>query len=487
LDNKIYVADGQSLTIQPGTVIKGVPTGTTLAANAILVNRGGKIFANGSESCPIIFTAQADNLDGTYALTNKGQWGGIVILGRAKNNLTTAANYSAAGTLGFQGTAQVGGANSVNGGDGIGFIEGFLAADSRNLYGMPPGQEDDNDNSGILRYVSVRHAGASVGANNELNGITFGSVGRGTTVENIEVVCNDDDGIEMFGGTVNIKNASLMFNNDDNVDWDHGYTGKLQFILSVKLDAATFTGGDSGIEADGDDNKANPTLLSHPVLYNATFIGNGSNTQPTGGGSGPWAINAKEKTEGEIYSSIFANFRSGINLIKSLGTRTGTVESYHQWFGQDNTGAAITPKLKVECNTFIGNTAAITVGGSTANVVAADNTKFAADNNVIAATLSGLDFTFAASGTTVTDQYNAVPNPAVASTCTPPSDGFFVPTNYRGAFELNKKSWLSNWAYSALLDATNGLVACPTDITGDGITNTADFLDLVGQFGQSCD
>lgn len=487
LDNKIYVPAGKSLTIQPGTVIKGVPTGTTLAANAILVMRDGKIFANGTESCPIVFTAQADPLDGTYPLTNKGQWGGIVILGKATNNLTTAANYSPTGAAGFFGTAQVGGVNSVNGGDGVGFIEGFTAADARNLYGMPPGQADDNDNSGILRYVSIRHAGASVGANNELNGLTLGSVGRGTTIENIEVVSNDDDGVEPFGGTVNLKYLTLMFNNDDNFDYDLGYTGKVQFILSVKLDATTFTGGDSGIEADGDDNKANPTLLSHPVIYNATFIGNGSNTTPTGGGSGPWAINAKEKTEGEIYSSIFANFRSGLNLIKSMGTRTGTVESYHQWFGQDNTGATITPKLRIECNTFVGNTAPITVGGSTANVVAADNTKFAADNNVIATSVAGLDFNFAASGTTVTDQYNAVPNPQLASTCTPPADGFFVSTNYRGAFKPGQTSWLSNWSYSALLDATNGLVPCPTDINKDGITNTNDFLDLVGQFGQSCD
>ncbi len=487
LDNKIYVPAGKTLTIQPGTVIKGVPTGTTLAANAILVMRDGKIFASGTESCPIIFTAQADNLDGTYPLTNKGQWGGIVILGKASNNLTTAANYSPAGAAGFFGTAQIGGVNSVNGGDGIGFIEGFTAADARNLYGMPPGQADDNDNSGVLRYVSIRHAGASVGANNELNGLTLGSVGRGTTIENLEVVSNDDDGVEPFGGTVNMKYLTLMFNNDDNFDYDLGYTGKVQFMLSVKLDAATFTGGDSGIEADGDDNKANPTLLSRPIIYNSTFIGNGSNTTPTGGGSGPWAINAKEKTEGEIYSSIFANYRSGLNLIKSMGTRTGTVEAYHNWFGQDNAGTAITPRLKIECNTFVGNTAPITVGGSAANVIAADNTKFAADGNVIAPSVAGLDFNFAASGTTVTDQYNAVPNPQLASTCVPPADGFFVSTNYRGAFRPGQKSWLSNWSYSALLDATNGLVACPTDINLDGVTNTNDFLDLVGQFGQSCD
>jgi hypothetical protein len=497
LDNKIYVQDGKTLTIQPGTVIKGVATGTTAAANAILVNRGGKIFANGSESCPIIFTAFDDQLDGTYALTNKGKWGGVVILGKAKNNLTTASNYSATGALGFQGTAL----NSTpvtlatgqvipsgyNGGDGVGFIEGFLAADSRNLYGMPVGFEDDNDNSGIMRYVSIRHAGATVGANNELNGLTLGSVGRGTTLEHIEVVSNDDDGIEPFGGTVNLKYVTLMFNNDDNFDYDHGYTGKVQFMLSVKLDAATFTGGDSGLEIDGDDQKANPALLSRGTIYNATFIGNGSNTTPTGGGSGPWAINAKEKVEGSIYSSIFANFRSGLNLIKSMGSRGGTAESYHNWRGLNTAGTAITPTLIIACNTFVGNTAALTVGGSTANLVAGDEDKFLADGNIVAASVPGLDFNFAATGTTVTDQYNAVPNPQLASTCVPPADGFFVSTNYRGAFKPGATSWMSDWSYSALVDATNNLISCPTDLTKDGITNTSDFLELVGQFGQSCD
>lgn len=487
LDNKIYVQDGKSLTIQPGTVIKGVATGTTAAANAILVNRGGKIFANGTESCPIVFTAFDDQLDGTYALTNKGKWGGIILLGRAKNNLITASNYSPTGAIGFAGTNQVGGLNTVNGGDGVGFIEGFLAADTRNLYGMPPGQEDDNDNSGILRYISIRHAGASVGANNEINGLTCGSVGRGTTLEYIEVVSNDDDGIEFFGGTVNLKYATVMFQNDDAFDYDQGWRGKGQFWFGVKLDAATFTGGDGAFEVDGDDQKSNSSFLSRPTIYNATMIGNGSNTTPTGGGSGPFAIQAKERAEGSIYSSIFANYRSGFNLVKSLGTRTGTVEVYHNWSGLDLNGTATPKTFIVECNTFIGNTATLTVGGSAANVIAADNVQFAADNNISLASTPGFDFNFAATGTTVSDQYNAQPNPALATTCVAPADGFFTPVTYRGAFALNQTSWLSNWAYSALVDATNNLISCPTDLTKDGITNTSDFLELVGQFGQSCD
>ena len=472
LDNKIYVPDNKTLTIQPGTVVKGRATGDPLAANAILVMRGGKIFASGTESCPIVFTAEADDMDGTYPLTNKGQWGGLVLLGKAKNNLTAPGNV---GT----------GRYAVS--TGVGYIEGFTSADARNLYGADPGQEDDNDNSGILRYISIRHAGATVGVANELNGLTCGSVGRGTTLEHIEVISNDDDGIEFFGGTVNLKYASVMFQNDDAFDYDLGWTGKAQFLFGIKLDAATFTGGDSGFECDGDDNKVNPAYFSHPTIYNATIIGNGSNTTPTGGGSGPWALNLKERAEGEFYSSIFANYRSGLNLIKSLGSRPGAVEAYHNWTGVDNAGNSITPSLIFACNTFIGNTDALTVGGSVGNVLAADNTKFAADGNIIAASVPAFDFTFAASGTTVTDQYNATPSPALATTCVAPADGFFTPVNYRGAFALGAPSWLSNWAYSALLDATNGLVPCPTDINNDGVTNTVDFLNLVGQFGQSCD
>jgi hypothetical protein len=286
-----------------------------------------------------------------------------------------------------------------------------------------------------------------------------------------------------------MKYLTLMFNNDDNFDYDLGYTGKVQFMLSVKLDAATFTGGDSGLEIDGDDNKVNPAVLSRATIYNSTFIGNGSNTASTGGGNsnGPFAIAAKEKVEGSIYSSIFANYRSGLNLVKSMGTRPGTAEAYHNWRGLNTLGTAITPTLIVECNTFVGNTAGFTVDGSVANLVAGDEAKFLADNNTVVASLAGLDFSFAATGTTVSDQYNAVPNPLVASTCVPPSDGFFVPTNYRGAFKPGVTSWMSTWSYSALLDAANGLVACPTDITKDGQTNTNDFLDLVGQFGTQCD
>jgi hypothetical protein len=462
LDNKIYVPAGKTLIIDPGTLVKGVPTGNPLAANAILVQKDGKMFANGDVTCPVVFTAQADPMDGTYGIANRGQWGGIVVLGKGRTNLVTTNTFG-----------------TGTGANGVGFIEGFTAADARNLYGMPVGTEVNDDNSGIFKYMSIRHAGATVGANNELNGLTLGGVGSGTTVDHIEVISNDDDGVEMFGGSVNVKYVATLFGGDDNLDYDLGWNGKAQFVFALKTDATTTPGGDGGIEADGDDNKLNPSFYSHPFIYNATFIGNGSNVTPPAGGTGPYGIAAKEKTEGEIYNSIFANFRSGFNMVKALGTRTGGIEAYQNW----NSGL-----LKVNCNTFIGNTAALTVDGSAANVLPADDAKFLADGNVIATTIPGFDFLYTMNTSTnvVTDKYNATPTPALATTCTPPTDGFYSPANYRGAFESGKSSWLSDWSYASVLGITNGLVPCPTDINGDGITSNLDFLQLLSKFNQSC-
>jgi hypothetical protein len=403
-------------------------------------------------------------MDGTYGIENRGKWGGLVLLGKATNNLKVG-NTSSAGV------------------DGVGFIEGYLAADARNLYGMPLGQTDDNDNSGILKYVSVRHSGDIIAVGNELNGVSLGSVGRGTTIDHVEVVSCDDDGFEMFGGSVNLKYCSVLFSNDDMYDWDLGWVGKGQFLFGLKAPESIATTADNGFESDGDDNKSNALPRSHPQIFNSTLIGNADVTT-NGDNSGICAIKAKEITEGEVYSSIFANWRNGFDLIKAPGSRTGGLESYHNW----QTGFANSGSLIVSCNSFINTNNALTIANSVAALVAADNTKFTADGNTSALSLAGFDNTFAINGTTnvVTDKYDAVPEPAVASTCTPPNDGFFTPTNYRGAFETGKKSWLSDWAIQNIINCTQGVLPCPTDINADGLTNNVDFLLLLGQFNQSC-
>ncbi|HEX2618160.1 MAG TPA: hypothetical protein VHL57_11500, partial [Flavobacteriales bacterium] len=215
LNSRLYVNNGQDLYIEPGTVIKA--NSSPGNAYSIIVARGGQIWANGSESCPIIMTATADPLDGSYSVLNRGMWGGLVLLGRAYNNVRNA-------------DASV----AVTGTDGVALIEGLLAGDNRHFYGMPIGQEVNDDNSGILRYVSLRHGGEIIGANNEINGLTMGSVGSGTTIDHVEVIANKDDGFEFFGGTVNAKYLVAMHCDDDYIDWDQAYSGKLQFVYGVQ-------------------------------------------------------------------------------------------------------------------------------------------------------------------------------------------------------------------------------------------------------------
>jgi hypothetical protein len=444
--------------------------------------RGGKIMAEGSADCQIVFTAEADNLDGTYPIANKGMWGGVVVLGRATNNLTLAAN----------GPFVPGGAGKLAVADGLGTMEGFATSNSQDQYGanLTAGETfDDNDNSGILKYVSIRHSGAILSVGAELNGLTLGSVGRGTTVEHVEIVACADDNIEIFGGTVNLRYISTIFGNDDMFDYDLGWTGKAQFFFGMKTDNTQSTDSDNGIEADSDDNKSNNFPRCTPVLYNFTILGNEKTTM-TSDNSSIAAINAKELTGGEIYNSVFANFKNGFNMVKSVGTRTGGSEAYHNWATTGGNGSAI---LKVKCNTFVGVTNPLTIGNATAAVLPSDTTQFKVTdmNTVIAGNnLPGFSYAFTVNNQTNTFSVknDVVPNPAlsVAGCPVPPADGFFRAANYRGAFASTGDNWLSDWSYSQILGTTQGLVDCPTDINKDGVTNIDDFLIFAPAFGTSC-
>lgn len=475
LDKKIYVGPGKTLTIMPGTVIKGRSYPLPADAVALTVSVGGKIFASGSENCQIVFTAEADNLDGTYPVTNTGQWGGICIAGKATNNLTLAAN----------GPFTVGVAGKICVADGIGTFEGFNSTNSKDQFGVTPASFDDNDNSGILKYVSIRHAGAILVLGGELNALSLGSVGRGTTIEHIEVVSCADDGIELWGGTVNLKYCSFLFGNDDNLDWDCGWTGNAQFLFIMKNDATASVDSDNGFECDADDQKSNLLPRSHPVIYNATMIGN-SKSALTSDNSAIAGINAKELTEGEIYNSVIANFLRGFNMTKALGTRTGTSEAYHNWSSANGNGSQ---SLKVKCNTFVGTTDALTVDRATTGLVAADNTQFTTtDLNTVVPSVPGFSFALARTGNTFTTRPDAVPNPALSTAGCPvaPSNGFFTQAAYRGAFAPTGDSWLSPWSYTVVLNAVSGVQACPNDVNNDGTINVQDFNAVLGSFGTNC-
>ena len=180
LGGRIAVLDGVTLTIEPGVIVKG-EAGTGPNATALVVARGATLIAEGTPTQPIIFTSVADEIEpGDIASPNLDPtlnclWGGVIVLG----NATISAD-----------------AASVQ-------IEGIPASDQNGLYGG----SDASDNSGSIKYISIRHGGANIGEGNEINGLTLGGVGSGTTIENVEIVSNQDDGIEWFGGAVSVSNV----------------------------------------------------------------------------------------------------------------------------------------------------------------------------------------------------------------------------------------------------------------------------------------
>ncbi|MBN1158084.1 MAG: hypothetical protein JXA61_01775 [Bacteroidales bacterium] len=233
LENRIAVLDGVTLTIEPGVIIKG-QAGTGSNATALLIARGATLMAEGTANSPIIFTSIADEImPGEIASPNldpdlNGLWGGLLILGNAPISADAA---------------------SVQ-------IEGIPPSDQNGLYGG----DQPEDNSGIIRYVSIRHGGSNIGEGNEINGLTLGGVGSGTIIENVEIVANQDDGIEWFGGTVNVTNALVWNAGDDAIDTDQSWGGTLDNFVVVNP-------GDECFELDGPEGtmEAKYTLLNGSV------------------------------------------------------------------------------------------------------------------------------------------------------------------------------------------------------------------------------
>ena len=242
LNDKVVVADGATLTIEAGAVIKGRESDNPEDASALVVARGGKIYANGTADAPIIFTSENDNLDGNLTSEDKGLWGGVIVLGKAKISVE---------------------------GDGAELqIEGIPAEDTFGLYGG----SDDQDNSGVIKYVSIRHGGANIGEGNEINGLTCGGVGSGTSISNVEVYANKDDGIEMFGGTVNITNAVVWNVGDDSLDTDQAYSGTISNVVIMK-EANGLASGDHGLELDGAEGSYQASNPVYHTIKNVTYKG----------------------------------------------------------------------------------------------------------------------------------------------------------------------------------------------------------------------
>ena len=278
LKGRVAVVDGVTLTIPAGTIIKA-SSGTGADAATLIIARGAKIIPEGTQEAPIIMTSVSDNIEvgGTYpssgpalSVDTRGLWGGLLILGKAPCSFKSDVSELQ--------------------------IEGIPTSDINGLYG---GSVAD-DNSGSIQYLSIRHGGAEIGEGNEINGLTLGGVGSGTTINQIEVVGNVDDGIEFFGGTVNATNLLVWGQGDDAIDIDQAYAGTIDGALIV-LTAAS----DHGFEIDGPEGSAPGRF----TLKNATVIGATDNCSAEGV-DGEMADFRKGAT-GDVLNILFKNFAGG--------------------------------------------------------------------------------------------------------------------------------------------------------------------------------
>ncbi len=289
LVGRIGVQPGVTLTIQPGTLVVGTAT-----TSFLVIERNGNIDAQGTRQAPIIFTSGA-----TCGNQLPGDWGGVIIHGLALSNCADLPP-----TQGGTGCRTTDGVNSCVSEGGAG----------------SHGGTDDNDNSGTMRYCRIEYSGVAIAPNNELNSLTMNSVGRNTTLEYLQAHRGADDGFEWFGGTARCRWLVSTSNNDDNLDWQMGYRGFVQFAVCRQNSA---DGSDKGIEADNNEFNFNCPLESNPIFANLTLVG-----VMNASGIGTAGINLRRGTNGKIVNSIitgFTGFGMDIDNVETFQNCAGPV------------------------------------------------------------------------------------------------------------------------------------------------------------------
>ncbi|MDX1803242.1 MAG: hypothetical protein R3292_04120 [Alcanivorax sp.] len=223
LSGIVYVEPGATLTIDPGTRIEGNP------GSALIITRGATLFARGQAQAPIVFTS--GQATGTRTA---GDWGGVVMLGSAPVNVADAQ------------------------------IEGLPAGDRHGAFGGT----DPASSCGVMEYTRIEFAGFEVYANNELNGLTLGGCGSDTIIRNVQIHRALDDGIEIFGGNVDLRHIVITGAGDDSLDWDMGWRGRVQFLVAEQYANV----GDNGFEGDNLKGHPNAQPVSEPTMYNVTLL-----------------------------------------------------------------------------------------------------------------------------------------------------------------------------------------------------------------------
>ena len=510
LTKPIVVKSGVTVTIEPGTLVLGVGDNKATSDRSddeygsLVVARGAQLIAEGTCDKPIIFDAyasvygfddngrntgpagprtqpivtrgfpqiQTTNSNGTGTpenpnfgaspagpgspLKSGGLWGGVILLGRAPINFWENDGI----TQNFEK-----------------IIEGFPVADVADLkYGaVDAASWKPDDNSGVLRYMSLRYGGYEFATGSEINGLTLGGVGRGTTIENIEVVSNNDDGFEFFGGTVNTKFLVSAFNKDDSFDIDEGHQGKHQFWFAIQNNTTTSTFGDNGLELDGGfspaisgvDQTNNFAPFTTPDIYNMTVIGKGISE------SGNHGFRPRDNFRGKIHNSLFTDLGVSLRAESTLDAANLPL------FNNSVLGNIITTGF---------GTYKVSTSGSTTNSNNIANTPAATNTTPSSATLL----------TSISRQANGAldPRPLTGSAAFTHTRTAVVDTaladnistvNYNGAF--GKALWLDCWTYLAeqafIPVETESGVPPFADADGDGISDTLEATTALTSLGFS--
>jgi hypothetical protein len=285
----VYVTNGAILTIEPGTKI----VGETGKNGGLIITRSSKIIADGTADKPIIFTSEA-------ATPKRGDWAGVVLLGNAPTNA------------------------SFNGVPGVGEIEGGVNnSDGLGLYGTATTQnQNPADNSGILRYVRIEYAGYAFLPDKEINGLTFGGVGSNTVIDNVQVSYANDDSFEWFGGTVNCTHLISFRTLDDDFDTDNGFSGKVQFGISLRDSAVADISNSEAFESDNDAAGSTLTPKTAAVFSNMTIVGPKMTATTNVNSYFVWGAQIRRNSSLSIFNSVIMGYPNGLYIDATKGTPT---------------------------------------------------------------------------------------------------------------------------------------------------------------------
>lgn len=412
LNGFIYVKNGATLTIEPGTLIKG----DKASKATIIVTRTGKINAAGTAAEPIVFTSNQPA--GSRA---PGDWGGIILLGNAPENFKDTTSLSPLTIVQKDGVIEGGVDNAA--GDG-------------KFGGTNPA-----DNSGVLSYVRIEFPGVAFQPNNEINGLTMGGVGSGTTLNHIQISYSGDDSYEWFGGTVNADHLIAFRGTDDDFDTDNGFGGKVQFGVSFRdagISDLAAGGASNGFESDNDAGGSSNTPVTAAVFSNMTIIGprENSGTDLTGQNFKRGA-HIRRNSRQSIFNSLFVGFPTGL-YIDGSAAQTNVTNG----------------DLSFKYNTFAG----------------CPKMEKAYDSAFVANAANNISLLAATTDAQLTAPYNAAAPNAVPATGSPVLSGAdftnakltsgFTTVTYRGAFGAND-TWANSWTN---LDPQNTTYAAPTSI-----------------------